>query len=151
MFWGFGGGTNYIGIADSATISDTKLYDITISESENGTVSATFKAVLLVPEGESQVTPQIPAYSVSFDSNGGSEVASQTVMSGGSAEIPSVPMKNGSEFMGWYSDSGFPAKYDFSSVVTENITVYTRRKVVRRRIYLCCFFSGRLLTICPLR
>ena len=57
MFWGFGGGTNYIGIADSATISDTKLYDITISESENGTVSATFKAVLLVPEGEPQVTP----------------------------------------------------------------------------------------------
>ena len=59
-------------------------------------------------------------YEVSFDSNGGSEVASQTVKDGEPAEAPSEPKKKGYDFGGWYLGD---VMWDFANPVTENITL----------------------------
>ncbi len=67
------------------------------------------------------------SYTVTFETNGGSTVTKQVVASGGVAELPSEsPTKTGSEFIGWYADSGFSAKYNFTTPITADTTVYAR-------------------------
>lgn len=61
-----------------------------------------------------------PKYTVSFNSEGGSEVASQSVFEGAQASEPSAPTKAGYEFVKWQLSG---ADYSFSSAVTGNITL----------------------------
>ena len=59
-------------------------------------------------------------YTVTFNSNGGSAVPTQTVQSGSMATQPASPVKEGFTFKGWYIGT---AVYDFATPVTENITL----------------------------
>lgn len=59
-------------------------------------------------------------FTVTFDSAGGSEVASVEVEKGSAISEPEKPVYNGYEFDGWYLDG---EKYDFSSPVNGNITL----------------------------
>ena len=60
-------------------------------------------------------------YTVTFDSNGGSNVHPQTVVEGKRAYEPSTPKKTGYQFAGWYLN-GEPWLFD-RNVVTEDITL----------------------------
>lgn len=63
----------------------------------------------------------VVAHDVTFDSNGGSEVASQTVAHWMSVAVPEEPTKSGYTFLGWYAD-GAGAPYDFAATpLTENL------------------------------
>ncbi|MBO4250260.1 MAG: InlB B-repeat-containing protein [Paludibacteraceae bacterium] len=62
----------------------------------------------------------LPKYTVTFNSDGGSEVASQTMFEGLTASEPSAPTKAGYEFVKWQLSG---TDYDFSSAVTGNITL----------------------------
>ena len=62
------------------------------------------------------------AYTVTFDSAGGSAVESQTVANGDAATKPADPVLEGFEFQGWYTADG--AAYDFATPVTASITLY---------------------------
>ncbi|MBR4521303.1 MAG: InlB B-repeat-containing protein, partial [Paludibacteraceae bacterium] len=62
----------------------------------------------------------LPKYTVTFNSNDGSAVASQSVFEGTTATEPSAPTKAGYEFVKWQLSG---ADYDFSSAVTGNITL----------------------------
>ena len=70
-------------------------------------------------------------YTVTFDTDGGSEVASQTVPYGGQAAAPAVPAKPGYTFAGWYLDG---KAYDFDAPVTENLTLTANWTVNRYTI-----------------
>ena len=72
------------------------------------------------------IDASVPTYTVTFETNGGSTVTSQTVASGGKATKPTAPTKSGFAFLDWYADSTFTAKYDFSAFVTADTTVYAR-------------------------
>lgn len=63
-------------------------------------------------------TPTKKNYTVTFNSNGGSSVKSQTVTEGSSAKKPKDPTKEGYTFEGWTLDG---KTYNFSSKVTKNI------------------------------
>jgi len=64
-------------------------------------------------------------YTVSFNSNGGSSVASQTVAYNSTATLPSPPpTKNSYRFSTWYSDSGLTRPYIFSAPVVNSLTLY---------------------------
>lgn len=65
-------------------------------------------------------------YTVSFDSNGGSDVAAQKVKGGEVATKPANPTKDGASFDGWYTDSALTAEYDFSTPVQANFTLYAK-------------------------
>lgn len=65
-------------------------------------------------------------YTVTFDSDGGSEVDSQSVRSGETATEPVAPTKDNYEFGGWYTDSELTEAYDFSTPVTSNIILYAK-------------------------
>ncbi len=53
-------------------------------------------------------------YTVTFDSNGGSDVAKQTVTSGEKVNKPADPTREGYEFAGWYTDSKLTTAYMIS-------------------------------------
>ena len=59
-------------------------------------------------------------YTVTFNSNGGSAVSSQTIPSGSTATEPSAPTKDGYTFVKWQKEG---ADYNFSTPVTGNITL----------------------------
>ena len=65
-------------------------------------------------DDKSTMTDPIIAYSVTFDTEGGSFVNSQTLESGKSVIKPSDPIREGYSFGGWYSDSSHEKLYDFS-------------------------------------
>ena len=62
-------------------------------------------------------------YTVTFNSKGGSSVASQTIQSGGKATKPSNPTKTGYTFKHWSTTDGGTA-YDFNTAITGNLTLY---------------------------
>ena len=65
-------------------------------------------------------------YTVSFETNGGSKVASQHVTRNSVMKVPAAPTKDGYDFAGWYSDKELKTKYDFSEKVTKSITLYAK-------------------------
>jgi len=67
-----------------------------------------------------------PSFEVTFNSNGGSNVAKQTVTFNGTVTRPADPTRSGYSFGGWYKDSGLKNLYDFSTKVIENITLYAK-------------------------
>ncbi len=67
----------------------------------------------------------IPTYTVTFNSNGGSAVESQTVYEGETATEPTPPTRSGYTFEGWY-DSTLTTAYIFSTPVIADITLYAK-------------------------
>lgn len=65
-------------------------------------------------------------YTVTFETNGGSAVSTQTVLTGQKATEPETPTREGYQFAGWYSDSGLTTSYDFDHSVTGNVTLYAK-------------------------
>ncbi len=79
-------------------------------------------------DGESKLTYlyHIHGYPViTFDSNGGSSVGSiEGTASKYVAERPADPSKDGFGFSGWYTDKACTKAFDWTSEVTEHITLY---------------------------
>ena len=64
-------------------------------------------------------------YTVTFISEG-SIISTQTVSSGNRIIQPTIPIRQGYSFVGWYSDNALTIPFDFSSVVTSNIALYAK-------------------------
>ena len=62
-------------------------------------------------------------YTVTYESNGGSTVPSQTVKYNETANKPANPTKSGYTFAGWYTEEKLTNKYDFA---TPDITLYAK-------------------------
>ena len=74
---------------------------------------------------------KLTQYKVTFDTNGGSSVATQTVLPGSKATQPGNPTKASDEnynytFAGWYSNVGLTDPYNFDTAVNSNITIYAK-------------------------
>jgi uncharacterized repeat protein (TIGR02543 family) len=65
-------------------------------------------------------------YTVTFNSNGGTPVPSQPVNYGDKADRPANPTRDGYTFEGWYGNAALTSVYNFSSSVTDNITLYAK-------------------------
>ena len=65
-------------------------------------------------------------YTITFDSQGGSEVAEQTVEEGGKIAKPENPILLNHIFNGWYSDEACTVAWDFDTVVSESMTLYAK-------------------------
>ena len=65
---------------------------------------------------------------MNFNTNGGSEVDTQTVVHGEKVVKPADPKLNGFTFGGWYTDEDCTDenKYDFETPVTANFTLYAK-------------------------
>jgi len=67
-------------------------------------------------------------YTVQFESNGGNEVAMQTVKDGGKLTDPGVQTRNGFFFGGWFTDDDdFNMQWNFTTdTVTADMTLYAK-------------------------
>lgn len=74
----------------------------------------------------------IPAYqdnsghTISFDSNGGSSVASVNVKDGSTLTQPANPTRYGFNFVGWYCNPELTDPYNFSTPVPYSFTLYAK-------------------------
>lgn len=71
--------------------------------------------------GSSTVTS---SYSVTFNTNGGSTIAKETIEANSVLEKPTAPTKEGYDFAGWYTDKELTTVYDFTAKITKNLTLY---------------------------
>ena len=71
------------------------------------------------------------AYTVTFDSKGGSAVEPQIVNGGGKAEEPADPGFTDHVFTGWYTDEGCTIPYDFDTLLSSDITLYAGWKQLK--------------------
>ena len=69
-------------------------------------------------------------YTVSFDTDGGSNIDSQQVPTGGYATAPTGTIrwtKEGYHLEGWYTDKNYASRFDFEHTpITESITLYAK-------------------------
>ena len=63
---------------------------------------------------------------VSFDSNGGTEIEPQVVSNGDKALKPADPVKKGYKFVGWYTEAENGTRWSFDRQVTADVTLYAR-------------------------
>jgi len=73
----------------------------------------------------------IISYNITFDSQGGTNISSQTINYGSYATQPTVPTKTNYTFGGWYTDSGCTNKFNFTTMpIISNITLYAKWNVL---------------------
>ena len=68
----------------------------------------------------------INEYTISFDSNEGSEVSAITQNYATDVVAPSEPTRSGYTFVGWFSDEAMTTAYVFSTMAAEDITLYAK-------------------------
>lgn len=115
--------TNYTvkGIAENGyTVSGAQTVT---NEADSATITAVYAATGSKSSGGSGRTKR---YTVSFNTNGGNKITSQTVAKDNSAKEPTAPIKENFEFAGWYTDKELTTKYDFTEKVTKSFTLYAK-------------------------
>ncbi len=85
-----------------------------------------------------------PEYTVSFNSEGGSAVASQVVTRNLSATRPADPTMTKRIFLGWYLND---QPYDFDTPITGDITLTAQWEVIPDQKYLVAFDSDGGTTV----
>lgn len=69
----------------------------------------------------------LPDLIVTFDPQGGTPVASQTISAGGRVSQPTPPTREGYKLLGWYRSPTGSLEWDFDTdVVTEDLTLYAK-------------------------
>ena len=86
----------------------------------------TEKIVLVAKWKKKDTQPDKETHIVEFDSNGGSPVDDQEVLEGDTAIKPDDPTRDCYDFVGWYTDANLTEKYDFSTPVTSDMTLYAK-------------------------
>ena len=76
----------------------------------------------------------ITLYTVTFNSNGGSDVPGQ-IRANAAATKPADPTRSGYVFAGWYTDEACTAAYDFTKPVTDSVTLYAKWEAAPRYYY----------------
>ena len=112
------------GTVGQPTAASAKSYD--------GFTAQTVTQVTVAASGtEVEIKYDRKTYTVTFDSNGGSDVSSQSLRYGAKATEPADPTKTATTtmeytFAGWYSDSGLETSFSFDTAITGNIMLYAK-------------------------
>ncbi|MDD3037485.1 InlB B-repeat-containing protein [Bacteroides sp.] len=88
---------------------------------------ATLFAVIATSCGSDDDNNLPQQFTVTFDSQGGSNVAAMTVEDGTKIKVPTAPTKDRSIFVGWYKENNYTNIWNFESdIVVKNITLYAK-------------------------
>jgi len=105
----------------SITVNEPGIHTVHITAVDHAGNSYTesFPFTITEPAGE--------LYSIlTFNSNGGSPVSSQTVKNGSTAVKPADPVRAGYTFAGWYADAELVSEFDFTTAIIRDMTVYAK-------------------------
>ena len=81
-----------------------------------------------VPGDKDLIEPTKKEFTITFDTQGGSEVKSITIAEGETITLPSNPTKEGYVFDGWYLSDEFIEKFNATQTISSDITVYAKWK-----------------------
>ena len=143
---------NFIGILISTynsnlTTTATSAYTTSASQYINKALyvfiydsSTTYQKVVIIGDNHIET---LTTFQVTFDSDEGSSVLSQTIVSGNLALEPADPEKLGFAFDGWYTEPAHSNLYNFSSPVTEDISLFAKWTPITT--YTVSFMDGATL------
>lgn len=94
----------------------------------DGTKREMVKAVLITVKKDTEEPPVGETVTVTFDSDGGTQINAVTIDKGTVVSEPAKPVKDGFDFDGWYADAARTIKYNFAATVENNITLYAKWK-----------------------
>lgn len=81
-------------------------------------------------------------YTMSINSNGGTEISDQAVYEGTKPAAPQPPTREGYVFGGWFSDKDLTKGYNFTTeIVKGNITLYVKWVVAQKNTYQVRFYD----------
>lgn len=72
-----------------------------------------------------QVNPNQETFTVTFNTNGGTSISSQTVVSGNTITNVTTTKSN-CTFKGWFTDSGLTKEFNVSTPITSDLTLYAK-------------------------
>ena len=128
------------------TITDTAEWDFTF---QGWATSADGEVLSAIPSATENATYYAivskvkKVYTVTFDSNGGSEVAPQTITYGEQAVAPDRPSYEGYKFVGWSTQKDGDVLVDFTAPITGNVTYYAVwNEVLNLKTMLSALLSG---------
>ena len=128
------------------SVSDTAEWDFTFegwASTQNGDVLSTLPSVTSDVTYYAQVSAVKQKYTVTFNTNGGSDVASQTVEYGAVATMPDAPSYENHKFIGWYYDENGNDAVDFNAPITSNVDFYAIwNEVANVKAMLSALLSG---------
>jgi uncharacterized repeat protein (TIGR02543 family) len=126
----FGGGTVTISTDTSATTSDTE--STTTTTTTSGSISTTTTTTTTNPgtTTPTNTTVDTTLFTISFEENGGSVVTNITLSAGSAVSAPIPPSKTGYTFVGWYRDSGLTNAYTFTTMPSQNLTLYAKWQIM---------------------
>ncbi|MEK8129014.1 InlB B-repeat-containing protein [Paenibacillus filicis] len=121
-------GTNNTAITSKDGLSWTKETIVnTLDASPANYTDVVYGADTFVAVASSGVYKRNLAYTVNFDSNGGTAVSSQIIPTNKTATQPPAPSKTGYTFAGWYTDRETTLSFDFAATaITSDITLYAK-------------------------
>ena len=100
---------------------------ITLPDGGSATIGSGDNTTTITPPGGGTIKPNGDVVvTVTFDSQGGSQVASQIVAVGTAVTRPADPTRSGYSFQGWYTAANGDTQWDFADPVTGNMTLYAR-------------------------
>ena len=105
-------------------ITGYELIDATYNE-ENNTITFeanSFSKYAIVSKESTETTK----YTVTFNSNGGSEIESKKVTAGNSVAEPPASTNGDKVFDGWFEDETLTTRFDFNTPITSNVTLYAK-------------------------
>lgn len=112
------GGANVTGVNNGAFFASGST---PVTTSFDSTISTALRDYNWAADNRSAVFPTV---TVTFSSNGGTNVASATVNYGRTVAEPTAPTKPNYTFAGWFTDANCKNAFDFGAPVTTSITLY---------------------------
>ena len=94
------------------------------------------------PTPTDDVTPTPEFYTVTFDTQGGSEIESEQTVPGGTVKQPENPLRNGWFFDAWYTTDSYETLFDFYAPVNSDVTVYAKWSDSQQGCYVATAVYG---------
>ncbi|MBR6073186.1 MAG: InlB B-repeat-containing protein [Bacilli bacterium] len=116
------------------TATETGTTDTTVSAPvipRTGFKTPSLQQVTINGNGQSRVeyVYDREEYTVTFNTDGGSEVADQTIIYGNKITKPTDPTKTGYTFDNWYTDDTYSTVFNFDTIITSDTTIYAKYNI----------------------
>jgi len=110
------GTTGYFATTDKPTVKPDQVWIFSDNQ---------LPELKLMPE-QLSTWPNCYVFTVSYNTNGGSEIADEDVNIFGRATKPVNPVRPGYTFIDWYSDQLLNNVFDFNTLITQDTTLYAK-------------------------
>jgi len=128
--------TNGGNTIDNATVEYNQTLTLPTAPTKDGyafvgwytdeTLETEYDATSAITAGFTLYAKWIEVFTVTFDTDGGTEIEAQEVNAGSKATEPTAPVKEGFTFDGWFAEENGTEAFDFNTAIDADITLYAK-------------------------